>query len=473
MEYVDLVEHSQSMQAPYFYEGFCDGCESVHRLPRSDRAVAASQALMERFRNMGAPTQQPKMYGVLVGRDAAGARRSLQAFSGQLEGPGDVSGWVPSVAIPPAVAAAERRTLSRLEQLRSELALLDASSLRADQEQLRAQFEVQLQSQKVASRAQREHRAALREELAQRPNDADKAARSEALNEESRQEGMVLRRLKAERTAALQPIQEQLAEEEQRRRELKTERRTLSRALQEQMHAAVTLMSLGGQERSLLAIYGRDAPPTGTGECCAPKLLQAAAREGIRPEGMAEFWWGAPTPDGQRQAEHFYGACEEKCVPIMGHLLCGLEEGTPRFIPPDVSNRELQIVYEDAHLWVVDKPSGLLSVPGRGLAAADSVLSRLALMAPKESVLKAVHRLDMDTSGLLLIARSPEAHRHVSQQFAERRVEKRYEGAGARFRPNPALAGSSHRADPPTTCALRASRGPGMSDCRGPTVRKS
>ena len=178
-------------------------------------------------------------------------------------------------------------------------------------------------------------------------------------------------------------------------------------ALQAKMHAAFRLPNAAGHVAGLHEAFA-GPPPSGAAECCAPKLLVEATRRGLRPLAMAEFWWGAPSKDGSKQPGVFYGPCAERCQPIMGHLLC---------------DGGLRILHQDPHLLVVEKPAGLASVPGRRRETQDSVQSRAQLRFPDA---KAAHRLDMDTSGLLLVALGAESHRRLSIAFAERTVHKRY-----------------------------------------------
>ena len=170
--------------------------------------------------------------------------------------------------------------------------------------------------------------------------------------------------------------------------------------------------------------------PTGTGDCCAPKLLHYAASHGLKPLALAEFWWGESSQD-KVQGE-FYGACVERCQPLMGFLLSGLKTelktDSLSFSPgKETVWEEIPIIYEDEWLIAVNKPSGLLSVPGRYHHNQDSVVSRLInLLADGENI-TAVHRLDMDTSGILLLAKNQEIYRLLSLQFEKRQVEKVYE----------------------------------------------
>ena len=139
--------------------------------------------------------------------------------------------------------------------------------------------------------------------------------------------------------------------------------------------------------------------PTGTGECCAPKLLHYAATQGFKPLAMAEFWWGS----GSKEQGKFYGACAERCEPIMGFLLSGLSKFDDF---SKISEYSLPIIYEDEWLVAVDKPSGLLSVPGRHSGKGDSVWSRLRNSLADGVNLRPVHRLDKDFCYLLVIWRA-------------------------------------------------------------------
>ncbi len=171
------------------------------------------------------------------------------------------------------------------------------------------------------------------------------------------------------------------------------------------------LTNFAGESLPLTDLMPRGIP-TGTGECCAPKLLHYAATIGLKPLAMAEFWWGDSSAD--KLQGQFYGACEERCQPLMGFLLSGLPQH-----PVVVKDTPLNILYEDEWLIAVNKPPKLLSVPGRYSTLQDSVAGRLGIAT--------VHRLDYETSGILLLARDRLTHRHLSIQFQQRKVRKVYE----------------------------------------------
>ena len=159
-------------------------------------------------------------------------------------------------------------------------------------------------------------------------------------------------------------------------------------------------------------------PPSGAGECCAPKLLQYALTHGLKPIQLAEFWVGAPSKTEIRQEGMFYAPCSGRCVPILKYMTQGLDDleiYDLRFKLDDFKKPE--ILFEDDYLIVINKPAGLLSVPGKSEEpSAESLLHA-----------KAVHRLDQDTSGLLVLAKTPEVFKTLQAYFQRRDIYKRYE----------------------------------------------
>ena len=170
-------------------------------------------------------------------------------------------------------------------------------------------------------------------------------------------------------------------------------------------------------------------PPSGAGECCEPKLLQYAFLHGFKPISMAMFWWG-PSPKTEiRQHGNYYPACNGKCKPILEWMLEGIDvdyKGCNRtdYETELALSERLKILYEDDYLAVVTKPSGLLSVPGKNCQP--SVYSILKERWKGKSDAFMVHRLDMATSGLLVVARTDEVHKALQAQFIERTVKKKY-----------------------------------------------
>lgn len=203
------------------------------------------------------------------------------------------------------------------------------------------------------------------------------------------------------------------------------ERKQRSQDLQQWLFRQFTFLNALGEKRALLDIFASKVPPSGAGECCAPKLLQYAYQHGLRPLCMGEFWAG-PSPKGEiRESMHFYPACQHKCKPILGWMMKGLMvEENPLMKDYAHIVEQLRIVHEEREFVVVDKPSGMLSVPGK-----DELPSLLDIMReqyPDAEGPMIVHRLDMDTSGLMVMALTSEAYHALQDQFIHHVIKKRY-----------------------------------------------
>ncbi len=208
---------------------------------------------------------------------------------------------------------------------------------------------------------------------------------------------------------------------------LKEERKQRSITLQQWIFRQFHLLNALGEEKNIEQIFEETAhrnPPAGTGECAAPKLLQHAYLKGFKPLAMAEFWWG-DSPKGEiRRHGYYYPACRHKCEPILNFMLQGLDVEPNPLLTSVTDATQLEIVFEDDYLLVVNKPAGMLSVPGKTGQA--SVLSILQERYPDATGPILVHRLDMDTSGLLLAAKNKDTHAELQKQFEGRSVKKRY-----------------------------------------------
>lgn len=441
----------------YWYEGMCPKQQRLLRLPRTAQAEAVAQGLMAQLAADQQYSREGKMYGVLLVRSATGVG-VLKAFSGLLNGCRELEGWVPPIPGRDRISMAETQTLAQLDAIKQELIQLSQLPVRQQLEQQTADFAEQLRSQAAEHRDRKQQRHQLRLQFqAELCGDTLVSALAE-LDRQSQQDGMARRRLKQQRDQVLQPLQKQVNQADEKMRQLKQQRKQISRQLQTQMHAAYQLTNFAGESASLDQLM--PALPTGTGDCCAPKLLHYAATHGLEPLAMAEFWWdgtfkhdpnqdanrnGVAAIDADNSEKHsgcFYEACTDRCQPIMGFLLSGLSHFADAVVDPhpkslSLGERDfevpvllLDIIYEDADLIAVNKPAGLLSVPGRYFHSQDSVLSRLRCQYHSgehdDDQLSAVHRLDQDTSGILLIARHAAAARHLRQQFQQRQVHKRY-----------------------------------------------
>lgn len=214
---------------------------------------------------------------------------------------------------------------------------------------------------------------------------------------------------------------------------LEDERRQRSQQLQLWLFDQYRFLNAHGERRRLVSVWQDyhsserirrkyPLPPGGTGDCCAPKLLQYAYSQGLKPLCMAEFWWG-PSPRTEiRQHGQFYPACRGKCLPVLTWMLQGLDvDPNPEASGALARGGDITVVYEDDALIVVNKPSGMLSVPGR--IERHAVATILSQRYPGSLL---VHRLDMGTSGLLVAAKTRDVYRQLQQQFADHTVRKTY-----------------------------------------------
>ncbi|MEH1866192.1 MAG: pseudouridine synthase [Nostoc sp.] len=424
-DFIDCDFTISDLSCSYWYEGHCPQTGACLKLPRTSMSEAIAHRLMQYLTNNDCYSREGKMYGILLVELPNGEQRVLKAFSGLLNGCSLVAGWVPPIPGRDEVALEEARTLAELDKIKQEILCLKQLTERQQYETLSDEFERQLQAMSDRHRHCKHQRQEKRQQICDTLTKEALAIAIEQLDEESRQQGIERRQLKRQQNEVLQPLQQLIAATDARISELKQQRKALSRQLQAQMHASYSLTNFSGRSLSLQQLMPGGSP-TGTGDCCAPKLLHYAATHNLKPLAMAEFWWGASSVNQDKIPGKFYGACIERCQPLMGFLLSGLKPNPPAPFPAreDVT---LPIIYEDEWLIAVNKPAGLLSVPGRYRDRQDSVLSRLRHLLPNGMMLASVHRLDQETSGILLLARDRQTHRQLSQQFQKRQVHKVYE----------------------------------------------
>ena len=402
-----------------------------------------------------------KMFGVLVVEyeDEEGAlqRGFLAAYSGLLGGRNDWPYFVPPVFDAQQPDGHFKRTEREISAINREIAAIEhdpeyLQSVAQREETLkRLQAEVDAFKAEVdAAKARRDARRKSGEPL----SDEEQA---EMIRESQFMKAELPRRRKAMEQAesTLNTQHSTLLKSLQRKR------KQMSDELQRWLFSAYRMLNAKGEERDLIDIfreYTHAMPPAGAGDCCAPKLLQYAYQHHLRPVCMAEFWWGESPASEIRHHLHYYPACRSKCLPILTHMLKGLDVA-PNPLAKKRHTAEPRVLYADEYIMVVDKPAGMLSVPGK----AESVRSEFSdsanisveeyfanLQLPTNSqftteqftigeadnsklkiqnskFLKAAHRLDMDTSGLLVLARTEQAYVELQRQFASRETVKRYE----------------------------------------------
>ncbi len=411
---ISVVEAPQRFNNPFYYSphALCVmAADEVRAMLAQDSAVVADAS-------------KGKMFGVLVVRDGRGFLGYLAAFSGLLAGSNNVAGFVPPVfdlQSPDGYFKKEESEISALNRKIKETESGDEYNAAVTAvSYLKHEMELQLSVMREAMHSSKQRRNELR---AVGTLTAEEEA---ALVRESQFQKAELKRATArwqqqiaESEAALAPFKHSVAA-------MKDERKRRSAALQRWLFEQFKVLNANGKEKSLLDIFAEYSgiiPPGGAGECAAPKLLQYAYLNSLTPIAVAEFWVGA-SPQGEvRRDGCFYGACKSKCEPILGYMLQGLDvEENALEKGGDISN--IKIVFEDEHIVVVDKPSGVLSVPG--IMGSTSVQQWLREEYLRSNELFVVHRLDMATSGLLVAAKSMEIYKELQRQFAAREVMKQY-----------------------------------------------
>jgi len=222
-------------------------------------------------------------------------------------------------------------------------------------------------------------------------------------------------------------LNEQISDYKNEFNRLKEKRKNDSNALQQWLFKNYTFLNANNEEKSLLDIFEKSLhaqPPAGAGECCAPKLFQYAYKNNLKPIALAEFWWGQSPKSEVRKHKQFYPSCWGKCEPILSHMLKGLKVDDNPFLNNPAEGKELSIVYDDAYLIVINKPAEFLSVPG--IHISDSVYERIKKRYPHATGPLIVHRLDMSTSGIMVLAKNKEVHENLQKQFIKRKVKKSY-----------------------------------------------
>lgn len=360
-----------------------------------------------------------KMFGVLVVQNAKGTLGYLWAFSGKLAERNHHPFFVPTVFDMLEENSFFKREEVILNHYNKKIELLenDESYLKTIQvlNDIKIQAKKEIQEQKEKIKIGKKHRAEIRKN--------NPEADTEQLSKASQDEGIMLKKMTLYWKHHIAAAEEAVTGFTATINQLKEERRQKSAQLQQQLFEQYAFLNQYQELKSLGEIFNGN-PPAGAGECAAPKLLHYAFQHSLKPIAMAEFWWGQSPKSEVRKHQQFYPACTGKCEPILNHMLNGISlENNPFQTNPAVG-KSLEIVYEDDHLVVVNKPVEFLSVPGKQIT--DSVWSRVKSLYPNATGPLIVHRLDMSTSGLLLIAKSGEIYKNLQAQFIKRKIKKRY-----------------------------------------------
>lgn len=369
---------------------------------------------------------QGKMFGVLIVQTEDGSIGYLTAFSGILAGKNIHPYFVPPVydlLQPQGFFKIEEENISainrRIRRLEEDKKYID---LRSNLTQTTQSAQDALSIAKTQLKEAKDKRELLRKT-------GQLNAKEEAeLIRESQFQKAEYKRLERSWKDKIASLQVEAGNWEKQIQELKTERKVRSAALQQQLFEQFRMLNYRGEVITLCDIFEQTVhktPPAGAGECAAPKLLQQAYLHHWKPIAMAEFWWGNSPRNEVRHHGYYYPACKGKCEPILRHMLQGLEvEANPMQQEAERGNEKLNIVYEDQWLLIINKPAGMLSVPGKERQTSIYDLARKAY--PEADGPMIVHRLDMATSGLLIIAKDKKTHQHLQAQFKNRSIRKKY-----------------------------------------------
>lgn len=365
-----------------------------------------------------------KMLGVLVAQNAQGRLGFLAAFSGNLARSVHHDFFVPPVYDLLDPQGEFKRGEAEITAINHEVEQLRRSPVLAAMLKRESDEKKRMADETESFKAMMAQHKQSRDQRRQDPDITPDEL--EALLNQSRFEKAELRRIRQRQEAQLSKITEEIADYRRHIEELKSRRKAMSEALQERIFRLFVVSNAMGERRDLVEVFRPlgTLPPAGAGECCAPRLLNYAYNNGLRPVCMAEFWWGASPVGEVRHHGHFYPACRSKCKPILDFMLQGLDVEENALGQPLDGDMALDVIYDDLWLTVLNKPSGMLTVPGKLLE--DSLLSRFQAAHPEAVGPIVVHRLDQETSGLVIFAKDKATHKALQQQFEDHSIKKRY-----------------------------------------------
>ncbi|CAI8340208.1 MAG: Ribosomal large subunit pseudouridine synthase A [Polaribacter sp. SA4-10] len=371
-----------------------------------------------------------KMFGVLVVKNQDNQIGYLTAFSGKLE---DES--CPALFVSPVFDLRAKNSFYKKGEEEINIINAKLTALKSDETYLFLKRVVKRATRKIEEdlALQRKKMTISKKDRKLRKREAAKNLKVEAfeklaqqLEQESFNDQFFYKELivyysqkVAESRKEFNAFEEQIAA-------LKKARKNTSALLQKTLFEKFEFLNQQKETKALIDIFNNPTikPPAGAGECAAPKLLQFAFKNDLTPLCMAEFWWGISPNSAIRKHKNFYPACQGRCKPILTHMLDGIDMDENLLIKEISKDKTLEIIYEDDVMLVVHKPAEFLSVPGKEIT--DAVYTRIKEKYPNATGPLIVHRLDMSTSGVLLLTKTKEANKHLQSQFIKRTIQKRY-----------------------------------------------
>lgn len=368
-----------------------------------------------------------KMFGVLVVQNQAGEIGYLAAFSGKLADSNEHQHFVPPVFDMLKQDGFFKQEEKILNQYNRKIeALENDADFILLQNELTSTL-LNAEKDKIEKKELSKQNKIIRDEIrikAEKELDFESyKSIQKKLSKESQLESIQLKQMNHFWKEEIAKAEQKVNDFQAKINQLKEERKAKSAALQQKLFQQYSFLNQNGESKSLGTIF-EDNPPASAGECAAPKLLQYAFAHQLKPIALAEFWWGQSPKSEIRKHGHFYPACTGKCKPILAHMLDGMILDDNPLLQNPAEDKELTFLYDDDYLSVVHKPTEFLSVPGKSIQ--DSVYSRYKEKFPEATGPLIVHRLDMSTSGILLLAKSTEIYLNLQAQFMKRTVQKRY-----------------------------------------------
>ncbi len=371
-----------------------------------------------------------KMFGVLVVKNKQDKIGYLTAFSGKLA---DKS--LPEKFVPPVFNMRTSGSFYIKGELEIDVMNAQLGVLKKDKKYLElkkiitentAIIQTDLSFQRNRMKRAKSDRKSQKKRAITLLNDLEFEELTKKLTQESYNNQFFIKELQEYYQAKIEKINLEFKVFEDKIIALKKERKEKSNYLQQTLFSKYAFLNQQKELKNLLTIFNNPAikPPAGSGECAAPKLLQYAFANNLTPITMAEFWWGSAPNATVRHHKNYYPACQGRCKPILTHMLAHTEMDANLLLENLSEKQDLEIIYEDDALIVVHKPAEFLSVPGKDIK--DSVYTRIKERNPSATGPLIVHRLDMSTSGVLLLTKTKEANKALQSQFINRTIKKRY-----------------------------------------------
>ncbi|MBN1111896.1 MAG: RNA pseudouridine synthase [Bacteroidales bacterium] len=372
-----------------------------------------------------------KMFGVMVVKNSDGEIGYLSAFSGKLAGENNWPKFVPPIFDMLKVDGFYRLEEANISSINNQIKTIEQDEqwliFKANYNNLKQQAQTELQQQKEFVKSSKKDREIRRSKARQELSDELFTELCEQLKQESLKTQYDYKHLSKQWQEKLNEAEIEYNNHKNRIDQLKQERKKRSAELQQQIFNQYQFLNIRGEQTNVGDIFAKTpqmVPPSGAGECAAPKLLQYAFLNNMQPIAIAEFWWGQSPKSEIRKHGNFYPACRGKCKPILGFMLKGMDVDPNPIVKSASLDKEIEIIYEDSEIAIINKPAEFLAVPGK--VTDNSVELLMQKKYPDCTGPFIVHRIDMSTSGIMIITKTKEANKNIQAQFIDRSIKKRY-----------------------------------------------